>query len=38
MLAGPFVLPLGTDPDYLNAIAGAVNEATIETWLSVSPR
>jgi predicted TIM-barrel fold metal-dependent hydrolase len=32
------VLPLGTDPDYLNAIAVAVNDATVETWLSVSPR
>jgi uncharacterized protein len=38
ILTGPFVLPLGTDPDYLNAIAVAVNEATIENWLSVSPR
>jgi uncharacterized protein len=38
VLTGPFVLPLGTDPDYLNAVAVAVNDATIETWLSVSPR
>lgn len=38
VLTGPFVLPLGTDPDYLNAIATAVNDATIENWLSVSPR
>jgi predicted TIM-barrel fold metal-dependent hydrolase len=38
VLTGPFVLPLGTDPDYLNAIAVAVNEATIDTWLGVSPR
>jgi uncharacterized protein len=38
VLTGPFVLPLGTDPDYLNAIAVAVNEATIESWLGVSPR
>ena len=38
VLTGPFVLPLGTDPDYLNAIAVAVNDATIDTWLSVSPR
>jgi uncharacterized protein len=38
ILTGPFVLPLGTDPDYLNAIAVAVNDATIEGWLSVSPR
>lgn len=38
ILTGPFVLPLGTDPDYLNAIATAVNDATLEDWLSVSPR
>ncbi len=38
ILTGPFVLPLGTDPDYLNAIARAVNDATIEDWLAVSPR
>ena len=38
VLTGPFVLPLGTDPDYLNAVAVAVNQATIETWLGVSPR
>src|SRR5918997_1232145 len=38
ILTGPFVLPLGTAPDYLNGVAVAVNEATIEGWLSVSPR
>lgn len=38
VLTGPFVLPLGTDPDYLNAIAAAVNDATVEGWLGVSPR
>ena len=38
VLTGPFVLPLGTDPDYLNAIAVAVNDATLEDWLSVSAR
>ncbi|QDP95358.1 amidohydrolase [Microlunatus elymi] len=38
ILTGPFVLPLGTDPDYLNAVARAVNDATVEEWLTVSPR
>ena len=38
VLTGPFVLPLGTDPDYLNAVAVAVNDATQEEWLSASPR
>jgi predicted TIM-barrel fold metal-dependent hydrolase len=38
ILTGPFVLPLGTDPDYLNAIATAVNDATAEEWLSTSRR
>jgi predicted TIM-barrel fold metal-dependent hydrolase len=38
VLTGPFVLPLGTDPDYLNAIATAVNDASVEEWLSTSPR
>lgn len=38
VLTGPFVLPLGTDPDYLNAIAVAVNDATLDQWLGVSPR
>lgn len=38
VLTGPFVLPLGTDPDYLNAVASAVNQATVERWLGVSPR
>jgi predicted TIM-barrel fold metal-dependent hydrolase len=38
VLTGPFVLPLGTDPDYLNAVAVAVNDATQEGWLSRSPR
>lgn len=38
VLTGPFVLPLGADPDYLNAIASAVNDATVEDWLSVSDR
>ncbi len=38
VLTGPFVLPLGTDPDYLDAIARAVNEATAENWLSLTPR
>ena len=38
VLTGPFVLPLGTDPDYLNAIACAVNDATVDGWLGVSPR
>ena len=38
VLTGPFVLPLGTDPDYLNAIASAVNDSTSEDWLGVSDR
>lgn len=38
ILTGPFVLPLGTDPDYLNAIATATNDATVQDWLSVSTR
>ena len=38
ILTGPFVLPLGTDPDYLNAIASAVNDATVDGWLGVSRR
>jgi uncharacterized protein len=38
VLTGPFVLPLGTDPDYLNAVATAVNDATAEHWLSADPR
>jgi predicted TIM-barrel fold metal-dependent hydrolase len=38
ILTGPFVLPLGTDPDYLNAIATAANVATAEEWLSTSRR
>ena len=38
VLTGPFVLPLATDPDYLNAVAVAVNDATAETWLSQSRR
>lgn len=38
VLTGPFVLPLGTDPDYLNAVASAVNDATIDGWLGVSAR
>ncbi|WP_375425675.1 amidohydrolase family protein [uncultured Friedmanniella sp.] len=38
VLTGPFVLALGTDPDYQNAIATAVNDATIEGWLTVSHR
>ena len=38
VLTGPFVLPLGPDPDYLNAIATAVNDASVEEWLNVSPR
>ncbi len=38
VLTGPFVLPLGADPDYLNAIASAVNDATIADWLGVSQR
>ena len=36
ILTGPFVLPLGTDPDYLNAIACAVNDATIDGWLGIA--
>ena len=38
VLTGPFVLPLGTDPDYLNAVATAVNDSTIDGWLGVSGR
>lgn len=38
ILTGPFVLPLARDPDYLNAIASAVNDATIDGWLGVSDR
>lgn len=38
ILTGPFVLPLGTDPDYLNAVASAVNDATVDGWLGVSAR
>lgn len=38
VLTGPFVLPLGHDPDYLDAVARAVNDATIEGWLGVSRR
>ena len=38
VLTGPFVLPVGTDPDYLDAVATAVNDATVDGWLGVSDR
>jgi len=38
ILTGPFVLPVGADPDYLTAVASAVNDATVEGWLGVSDR
>jgi predicted TIM-barrel fold metal-dependent hydrolase len=38
ILTGPFVLPLGTDPDYSDAIARAVNDATLDQWLGASAR
>ncbi|RCK69367.1 amidohydrolase [Desertihabitans brevis] len=38
VLTGPFVLPLGHDPDYLDAVARAVNDATAAGWLGVSRR
>jgi uncharacterized protein len=38
VLTGPFVLPLGTDPDYLNAVASAANDLTADVWLTASPR
>ncbi len=38
ILTGPSVLPLGTDPDYSNAIASAFNDCTLDTWLTVTAR
>lgn len=38
ILTGPGLIPLATDPDYMNAIATAYNDATIDVWLPVSDR
>lgn len=38
ILTGPFLVPLGTDPDYQNMMVRAMNECTAETWLPVSER
>jgi predicted TIM-barrel fold metal-dependent hydrolase len=38
ILTGPGLLPMANDVDYLNAIASAYNDATIDTWLPVSDR
>lgn len=38
ILTGPGLIPLATDPDYMNAIAAAYNDGTIDVWLPVSDR
>lgn len=38
ILTGPGTLPLGSDPDYADAIASAYNDCTIERWLPVTDR
>ncbi|MFC7788441.1 amidohydrolase family protein [Microbacterium sp. MAHUQ-60] len=38
ILTGPEQIPLASDPDYMNAIATAYNDCTMETWLPVSER
>ncbi|MBD3942094.1 amidohydrolase [Microbacterium sp. NEAU-LLC] len=38
ILTGPHLLALGTDPDYLNALAVAHNDCTMDYWLPVSDR
>lgn len=38
ILTGPGTLALGADPDYVNAVASAYNDNTIERWLPVSER
>lgn len=38
ILCGPGQIPLGVDPDYMNAIASAYNDCGEDLWLSVSPR
>lgn len=38
ILSGPEQIPLASDPDYMNAIASAYNDCTVEQWLPVSDR
>jgi uncharacterized protein len=38
ILTGPGLIPLATDPDYMNAIAAAYNDCTMDYWLPVSDR
>lgn len=38
ILTGPGQIPLATDPDYMNAIATAYNDAMEDVWLGVSDR
>jgi predicted TIM-barrel fold metal-dependent hydrolase len=38
VLTGPGLIPMANDADYLNAIASAYNDCTIDAWLPVSDR
>lgn len=38
ILTGPGQIPLGPDPDYMNAIATAYNDSMADVWFSVSQR